>query len=57
MFIPVDESDSNLISFTFLTGIKDFERKWKIKITQLPCSLSQESLGWSEFSKIFNINL
>ena len=36
VYIPVDESDSDTILFTILTGIRQMARKWKIKITQLP---------------------
>ncbi|CAG2112469.1 unnamed protein product, partial [Medioppia subpectinata] len=44
LYIPVDESDSNVIAFTVLTGIRQMDRKWRIKITQLPCDLPQEFL-------------
>jgi len=39
--VPVDESTSDGISVTFLTGILERNRRWKIKITQLGCDQSQ----------------
>jgi len=52
--VPVDESDSSLVSLTFLIGIQEFARRWKIKITQLPCSMPQELLAPQGCLQYFN---
>ncbi|RWS25426.1 uncharacterized protein B4U80_13081 [Leptotrombidium deliense] len=44
MYIPVHHSNSDSILLTFLTGINQLQRYWKIKITQLSCT-SREQLA------------
>ncbi|XP_054157261.1 uncharacterized protein LOC128955612 [Oppia nitens] len=56
LYIPVDESDSIAISLTVLTGIGQMDRKWKIKITQLPCSLPQHLLAPQGCLQYYNTN-
>ncbi|RWS11686.1 uncharacterized protein B4U79_17505 [Dinothrombium tinctorium] len=37
MYIPVDKTDHDSVAITFLTGINDFKRFWRIKISQFSC--------------------